>query len=346
VIHSLKNSDYSTKEIGMNKILVNGILSQASTQSNEKFIRPESVFRNWITEDGTSRFKAEPNRYHLFISPACPWSHRVMLMRELKGLNRVISVTELDAIKGENGWQFSQQSFPEWLEASAKHFLYEVYQLADPLYTGRITVPVLWDKKLATIVSNESADIMRMLNVAFESYALSQYDYNPLNLQGEINQINKFIYENISNGVYKAGFATVQTHYNEAVNSLFKAFDELDRRLSMRRYLVGNILTEADLMFFTTLIRFDVIYFVHFKLCLHKISDYEHLSEYLRELYQIPGISKTVDIEHMKKHYYLSHKQLNPNGIIPIGPVFDFTSPHLRDYMGTNNIEPFEQSHI
>ncbi|WDE06070.1 glutathione S-transferase C-terminal domain-containing protein [Thalassomonas viridans] len=323
----------------MSTILVKGVLKQASAKDKGALIRSESEFRHWITKDGGGRFSADPDRYHLFISPACPWSHRVMLMRKLKGLCDVISVTLLDAIKGDNGWKFEHHSLPEWLEVSQEHFLYEVYLKADPEYTGKVSVPVLWDRKLDTIVSNDSGDIMRMFNTVFADYGQVDYDYCPPSRLPEIERINSYIHENITHNIYQAGFSSVQADYDDAVNKIFRAFDELDRRLSLQRYLAGNTLTEADLNFFTTLVRFDVVYYVHFKVCLHRVSDYEHLREYLRDLYQIPAIAETVDMEHIKRHYYRSHYELNPNGIIPAGPAVDFTSPHLRDYMGTNDVD-------
>ncbi|MBW8183529.1 glutathione S-transferase family protein [Shewanella nanhaiensis] len=325
----------------MNKELINGVLKQVKQSERKAINSSESEFRNWIVKDDTGLFKAQPGRYHLFISPACPWSHRVMLMRKLKGLQDIISVTQLDAIKGENGWRFEHHSLPEWLEVSGEHFLYELYLQADPQYTGKVSVPVLWDKERETIVSNDSADIMRMFNNVFASYSKGDYDYSPPSRQPDINRINQYIHKHITNSIYQAGFATAQAEYDDAINKVFKAFDELNHRLSLHRYLVGNTLTEADLNFFTTLIRFDVVYFVHFKVCRHRVSDYVHLKEYLRDLYQTPAIAETVDMEHIKRHYYRSHKQLNPNGIIPSGPSVDLTSPHLRDYMGINNVEDY-----
>lgn len=307
------------------------------TESNNgKFIRDTSRFRHWVTPDGTAGptgeggFSAQPGRYHLYVSLACPWAHRTLIFRQLKGLQAAISVSVVNSFMGDEGWTFSPG--PDVVEDSVNQctHLRDIYTLADPHYTGRVTVPVLWDKQRQTIVSNESADIIRMLNQAFDGAGAKPGDYYPAAKQQEIDDLNALIYDNVNNGVYKAGFATTQAAYEEAVGQLFVVLDELDQRLAQQRYLVGNAITEADWRLFTTLIRFDAVYYSHFKCNIRRIADYPNLSEYVRDLYQQPGVADTVNIPHIKAHYYASHEFVNPMRIVPVGPELDFDRPHNR----------------
>jgi len=292
-----------------------------------RFIRPDTQFRSWITEDGCSGYKAEPERYHLYVSYACPWACRTLIMRSLKGLENIISVSIVEPLMLENGWEFGSKEQGTVDTVNHANYLYEIYLKADINYTGKVTVPLLWDKYTKTIVNNESAEIMRMLNSEFNAYARNTYDFYPKVLHKQINELNEFIYKNINNGVYQCGFAKTQMVYDEAVERLFSALDTLEERLSQSRYLFGDILTETDWRLFTTLIRFDVVYVTHFKCNLKRIEDYSYLPSYLRNLYQIPGIKQTVNFFHIKEHYYRSQKILNPSGIIPKGPIIDFARP-------------------
>lgn len=306
-------------------------------KSDGKFVRQASAFRDWVTKDGSpgpegqKGWPAEPNRYHLYVSLACPWAHRALIFRKLKGLEPMISVSIVSPEMLENGWTFS--AFPGSTEDDlyGSQFLHQVYTRAKPDYTGRVTVPILWDKKRETIVNNESAEIIRMLNSAFDELGAAQGDFYPPPLREAIDTINEVVYHQVNNGVYKAGFATKQEAYEKAVNELFAALDVLERRLETQRYLVGERLTEADWRLFTTLIRFDAVYVGHFKCNQRRIVDYPHLSGYLRELYQMPGIAETVDFEHIKHHYYYSHDMVNPTRIVPVGPVMDLDAPHGRN---------------
>lgn len=307
-----------------------------TASTNGKFVRKDAHFKNWITEDGTAGptgrhgFMAESNRYHLYVSLACPWAHRTLIFRELKGLTEAISVSVVNSFMGDEGWTFNPGSAVIPDSVNGKSRMHEIYTLADPNYTGRVTVPVLWDKHQRAIVSNESADIIRMFNSAFENVGATSGDYYPIMLQDEINLINERIYHGLNNGVYRAGFATTQNAYDEAVFDVFNTLDYMENRLSTQRYLTGSKLTEADWRAFTTLVRFDAVYVGHFK-CNHKrIVDYPALSNYLRELYQIPGIAQTVDIHHIKAHYYASHETINPTRIVPIGPALNLTDAHDR----------------
>ena len=318
----------------MGKMLIDGELREKPSADDGRFVRLESGFRDWISRDGSTEFPAEAGRYHLYISKACPWSHRTTIMRTLKGLDTVISTTCMDAFMGEESWQIDQSAFDESAGVPADAFLFEVYQRAQPRYTGPITVPVLWDKKTQRIVSNESADIMRMLNDAFREFSDSDVDYFPPQHRQEIDRINAFVYKNVNNGVYRAGFATSQEAYDEAIGNLFSALDQLDNLLAGRRYLTGRRITEADWRLFTTLIRFDPVYATHFKTDRRRIADYPNLGAYLRELYQVPGIAQTVDMDHIRQHYFQSHKHLNPAGIIPIGPDINLDRPALREDVG------------
>lgn len=289
-----------------------------------KFKRQESNFRNFI---GSSRFPAEKGRYHLYVSHACPWAHRTTIFRKLKGLEDFISLTVVDALMGESGWTMKDSTDP----INGKKFLHEVYTLADPSYTGRVTVPVLWDSKERTIVSNESSEIIRMFNSEFNSLTGNSADYYPARLRIEIDEINDQVYSSINNGVYKAGFATDQNVYEEEVRALFASLDVLEKRLDVQRYLIGNVLTEADWRLFTTLVRFDPVYFGHFKCNIRRIADYPNLSNYILDLYQMDGVGETINMAHIKKHYYASHTMINPTGIIPAGPAIDYNALHDRD---------------
>ncbi len=302
-----------------------------------KFVRKDSNFRNWVTPSGeagpsgTGGFKAEPGRYHLYVSLACPWAHRTLIFRELKGLQEMISVSVVNAYMGDEGWTFEPGDGVIDDSINQKARLHEIYTLADPKYTGRVTVPVLWDKKQNTIVSNESAEIIRMLNSAFDHLGARTGDYYPESKRQEIDELNTLIYDNVNNGVYKAGFATTQAAYEEAVKGVFNVLEILEQRLTTQRYLAGNEISEADWRLFTTLIRFDAVYVGHFKCNLKRIEDYSALSNYLRDLYQQPGVKKTVDIDYIKAHYYGSHSSINPTQIIPLGPELDFSRPHNRE---------------
>jgi len=296
-----------------------------------RFERKASQFRNWLTADGSAGsvgrvgFAAEPNRYHLYVSLACPWAHRTLIFRTLKGLEDLIPVTIVHPHMLDQGWQFDSTEPLYGLE-----YAHQLYSKADPNYSGRVTVPILWDKQQQTIVSNESAEIIRMFNSAFNTITGNRDDYYPDGLHDEINEINDFVYDSINNGVYKCGFATAQEPYEEAFDKLFAALDKLEERLSGQRYLVGNQITEADWRLFTTLIRFDVVYVGHFKCNRNRICDMPNLWGYLRELYQQPGIAETVNFEHIKNHYYYSHESINPTRIVPKGPTLDFDMPHER----------------
>lgn len=303
-----------------------------------RFKRSEAIFRNWVTADGEAGphgkggFKAEAGRYHLYVSLACPWAHRTLIMRQLKGLEETISVSVVHPLMMENGWTFDED-FPAATGDSLyqNEYLYQLYLHAEPSYTGRVTVPVLWDKQQHTIVSNESADIIRMLNSAFDGVGARAGDYYPDDLQAQIDELNGWIYDTVNNGVYKSGFATSQPAYDEAVTALFASLERLEQILGQTRYLTGDRLTEADLRLWTTLVRFDPVYVTHFKCDKHRISDYLNLSGFLRDLYQTPGIAETVDFDHIRTHYYRSHKTINPTGIISIGPWQDLDEPHGRD---------------
>ena len=290
------------------------------------FKRRESQFRHSI---GTADFEAEAGRYHLFVSLACPWAHRVLIFRKLKKLDPIIGITVVDPLMLENGWVFSEISKDNPIEGI--ECLHQVYTSVDDRYTGRVTVPVLWDKKQRTIVNNESAEIIRMLNSAFDEITGDHTDYYPQSLRSKIDELNLLVYDNINNGVYRVGFATSQQAYEAAFQRLFDTLDLIERRLERQRFLMGQQITEADWRLFTTLIRFDAVYYGHFKANLRRIEDYPNLSNYLRDLYQVDGISETVDIEHIKTHYYFSQTSINPTQVIPVGPILDFARAHNRD---------------
>ena len=303
-----------------------------------KFQRSKTTFRDWITPDGEpgpdgrNALPAEAGRYHLYVSLACPWAHRTLITRKLKKLEDVISLSVVDYHMGEEGWVFSDRSGAIPDTVLGKERLYEVYLEADPHYTGRVTVPVLWDKKTGTIVNNESAEIIRILNTGFDAFGDPSVDITPEGLLGEIEEINALVYDTVNNGVYKAGFATTQEAYEEPFRALFQTLDRLEDLLSRQRYLVpSQAPTEADWRLFTTLIRFDAVYHGHFKCNLRQIADYPNLFGYMLELYQTPGIAETVNFEHIKGHYYSSHKTINPTGIVPLGPDQDLDRPHNRE---------------
>jgi putative glutathione S-transferase len=301
-----------------------------------RFVRKDASFRNWITRDGSpgpsgeGGFPAEAGRYHLYVSMACPWAHRTLVFRRLKGLEEMISVSVVNAFMGDEGWTFDAGDDVVPDTVNNKSRLHEIYTLARPDYSGRVTVPVLWDKELNTIVSNESSEIIRMFNSAFDQVGATPGDYYPEALREEIDALNDFVYPNVNNGVYRAGFATTQKAYEEAVADVFAALDQLEERLADRRYLIGEEITEADWRLFTTLVRFDAVYVGHFKCNIRRIVDYPNLWGYLRDLYQQPGIAETVRIDNIKEHYYASHETINPTGVVPVGPELDFTTPHGR----------------
>lgn len=301
-----------------------------------RFQRQEQAFRHWITPDGEpgpsgeGGFAAEPGRYHLYVSYACPWAHRALILRALKGLEEHIGVSVVHWHMGRHGWTFQNGPgvVPDPLFGVER--LYELYLKADPEFTGRVTVPVLWDKQRGTIVNNESAEIIRMLNGAFDAVGATPGDYYPAALREEIDAVNERVYHKVNNGVYKCGFATSQAAYDENVYPLFETLDWLERLLGERRYLAGDSMTDADIRLFTTLVRFDPVYHGHFKCNVHRLVDYPNLWGFTRELYQHPQIRPTVDFHHIRHHYYESHPKVNPSGVVPAGPDIDFDAPHGR----------------
>ena len=291
--------------------------------SHGEFVRTTSAFRNRVTADGSSGYPAEAGRYHLYVSLACPWAHRTLIARVLKGLQDVISVSVVEPVMTQ-GWCFSE-ALPDHLHGFG--YLHQVYSAANPQYSGRVLVPVLWDKKTGAIVSNESAEIIRMFNDAFAAFSSSAVDLYPAPLRAEIDRVNGFVYDNINNGVYRCGFATEQAAYERAFDRLFSALDWAEGELGKRPYLVGDRPTEADWRLFTTLARFDAVYFGHFKCNRNRVEDFPNLSRYLRDLYLVPGIAGTVNIDHIKRHYYMSHPHINPSRIVPAGPRLKFCAP-------------------
>jgi glutathionyl-hydroquinone reductase len=289
------------------------------------FERPVTTFRRWITANGSSGFSAAAGRYHLFLALACPWCHRTLLFRLLKRLEDVISVSFVEPLMLENGWTFAEPD-----PITRARYAYQIYQRADPRYSGRASVPILWDKETRTIVSNESADIVRMLNSAFDGFTDDRTDYYPPDLRDEIDALNQRIYDTVNNGVYKAGFATSQAAHRAAVTALFETLDALEARLARQRYLLGDRLTEADWRLFPTLARFDAVYYGHFKCNLRHLYEYPALWDYTRTLYQHPGVAATVDLENFKTHYYGSQRRINPSGVVPLGPRLDFALPATR----------------
>lgn len=307
------------------------------TQETEgRFIRSAAQFRNWITADGSAGpngragFKAEPGRYHLYVSYACPWANRTLIFRKIKGLEKMISLSVVHWHMAEEGWTFNDGEgvIPDPIVNA--DYLREIYLKANNRYSGRVTVPVLWDKRTSMIVSNESSEIIRMFNSAFDELGAVEGDYYPESLRDEIDTLNARIYDTVNNGVYKAGFATSQEAYEEAVIPLFETLDWLEQRLAGQRYLTGNQITEADWRLFTTLVRFDPVYVGHFKCNLRRLVDYPNLWAYTRDLYQQPGITETINMMHIKNHYYCSHSTINPSGVVPSGPLIDFNALHSR----------------
>ncbi len=320
-------------------LLVNGQWQDVwydTRSTGGRFVRKDAAFRNWVTADGTpgpsghGGFKAEAGRYHLYVSLACPWAHRTLIVRALKGLQEMISVSSVHWLMLDKGWTFADGPGVVPDTVNGAHLLHQVYTAADPDYTGRVTVPVLWDKQQGTIVSNESSEIIRMLNSAFDGLGANPGDFYPAALRTQIDEINARVYDTLNNGVYKSGFATTQSAHEEAVTPLFETLVWLEERLATRRFIAGEVFTEADIRLFTTLIRFDAVYVGHFKCNLRRIADYPNLSAYTRDIYQRPGVADTVNFEHIKRHYYESHRSINPSGIVPLGPVLDFSASHDR----------------
>ena len=320
-------------------LMVNGKWQEHEPEKTPKghFERKDSAFRDWVTPDGRpgptgqDGFRAVPGRYHLYVSLACPWAHRTLIMRALKGLQETIPISVTHWLMAEQGWTFEagEGVIPDPLYDS--RYVHEIYARADTTYTGRVTVPILWDHHTQTIVNNESADIIRMLGSAFDGVGAKAGDYYPLALRPEIDAVNQRVYETLNNGVYKCGFATTQAAYETALAPLSETLDWLEQRLTQSRYLIGDTLTEADIRLFTTLVRFDPVYYGHFKCNIRRLSEYRNLWSYTRDIYQLPGIARTVDFGHIKRHYYMSHRQINPTGIVPVGPVLDFDAPSERE---------------
>ncbi|BBM87539.1 glutathione S-transferase family protein [Candidatus Uabimicrobium amorphum] len=300
-----------------------------TAKTGGRFVREDAIFRHKITGDGSSDFQPEPGRYHLYVSYACPWAHRTLIFRKLKKLEDAITISVVDPFMGSEGWMFSdgEDCIPDTVNNAQR--LHQIYTTAKADYTGRVTVPILWDKQKKTIVNNESSEIILMMNSEFP-FADNSVDYYPEDIREEIEEVNTFVYKNINNGVYKAGFATSQQAYEEAYDNLFKTLDELEERLGKNRYLLGDRMTVADWRLFTTLVRFDAVYVGHFKCNLRRIADYPNLSGYTRELYQVPGVAETTNMTHIKRHYYESHKTINPTGVVPKGPQLDLDKPHNR----------------
>jgi putative glutathione S-transferase len=304
-----------------------------------RFKRDAAAFRNWITADGAAGptgeagFPAAAGRYHLYVSYACPWAHRTLILRALKGLENMISLSVVNPYMAENGWTFEPGPGVIADPVLGARYLHQIYTAARPDYSGRVTVPVLWDKTRATIVSNESADIIRMFNAAFDALGATSDDYYPAPRRDEIDAVNRRVYHTVNNGVYKAGFATSQEAYDEAALALFETLDWLEDRLAGQRYVASRrAITEADWRLFTTLVRFDAVYVGHFKCNLRRLVDYPNLWAYARELYQLGGVAGTVHMDHIKQHYYASHKTINPTGIIPKGPLVDWSEPYGRRF--------------
>jgi glutathionyl-hydroquinone reductase len=297
------------------------------------FNRQEDAFRDWVRHDGTTPYRPERQRYHLYVSLACPWAHRTIIFRKLKGLEDAIGMTVVDPVRDERGWAFRDGPGHSEDPVNGFKFLSEAYHATDRNYDGRVTVPLLWDKQTKRIVSNSDDDLLRMLNGEFSDFAPSDYDFYPAELRTEIDALNKTIYERVNNGVYLAGFATSQRAYERAAKKLFETLDQLDARLVSQRYLLGQRMTEPDWRLFPTLIRFDAVYHGHFKCNVRRIVDYAHLWPYLRDLYQHEGVAETVNFDHIKRHYYMTHDDINPTRIVPIGPALDFKAPHGREQL-------------
>jgi putative glutathione S-transferase len=296
-----------------------------------EFKRQEDVFRDWVKRDGSTPYQAEAGRYHLYVSLACPWAHRTIILRKLKGLEEVIGMTVVDPVRDERGWAFRDGPGHSTDPVNGFQFLSEAYAATDPKFAGRVTVPVLWDKQTKRIVTNSDDDLLRMFNSEFSDFVTNDHDFYPADLAGAIDDVNKLTYERVNNGVYLAGFATRQRPYEYAARRLFETLDELDARLKSQRYLLGARMTEADWRLFPTLIRFDAVYHGHFKCNLRRIVDYANLWPYLRDLYQHDGVAGTVNFDHIKRHYYMTHEQINPTRIVPIGPQLNLDVPHGRE---------------
>ncbi|MGD9725748.1 MAG: glutathione S-transferase family protein [Nitrospiraceae bacterium] len=296
-----------------------------------EFQRQDDRFRQWVTADGSSGYPAAKNRYHLYVSWACPWAHRTIIVRKLKGLEDSIGLTAVDPIRDERGWAFRDGPGHSTDPVNGFQYLADAYRATDPSYHARVTVPVLWDRMNRRIVSNSDDDLMRMLNSEFDQFARARTDLYPADLRDDIDRLNDRIYNDVNNGVYRAGFATSQRAYERAVRRLFDTLDFLDNQLSNRRYLFGERIVETDWRLFVTLVRFDAVYYVHFKCNVRRIADYPHLLGYLRVLYQYDGIAETVNFDHIKRHYYMTHGDINPTRIVPLGPDQDLRAPHGRD---------------
>jgi putative glutathione S-transferase len=322
-------------------LLVDGVWRDDSHDPSRiqggRFVRPKSPYRSFVTADGSpgpsgeGGFKAEPGRYHLYVSYGCPWAHRTIIYRKLKQLENVVSMSNVSWRTDDDGWTFDTATGSSGDTLLGKTFMYEVYLAATPNFTGRVTVPVLWDKQRKTIVNNESSEIIRMFNSAFDEFTNVRTDYYPPAYRKQIDELNELIYTTFNNGVYRSGFATTQEAYEEAVRGVFSTLDDLEIRLGKQRYLCGPMLTEADIRMFPTLVRFDAVYYSHFKCNLRRIEDYPNLSNYLRDLFQTPGIGETVKFDHIKKNYYGNMVKINPTRIVPIGPALDYSRPHDRD---------------
>ncbi len=296
-----------------------------------EYDRQDDQFRAWVTDDGSSAYPAVAGRYHLYVSWACPWAHRTIIARRLKRIEHVIGMTAVDPIRDDRGWAFRDGPGHSADPVNGFQFLSEAYRATDPLYQTRVTVPVLWDRETRKIVSNSDDDILRMLNQAFQRFSDSPLDLYPKDLRTDINELNAYIYEFVNNGVYRAGFATTQPAYEQAVIAVFDALDQIERRLATRRYLFGQQIVETDWRLFVTLIRFDAVYHGHFKCNLRRIVDYPNMFGYLKDLYQQEGIAETVKFDHIKRHYYITHDDINPTGIVPLGPDQDLLAPHGRE---------------
>ena len=324
-------------------LLVNGKWQDKwydTDSSKGEFQRESAQLRNWVTADGSAGpsgregFKAQKGRYHLYVSLACPWAHRTLIFRTLKGLEDYIDVSVVSPDMLSQGWTFDQAKGSSGDSLFGYHYMHQLYTRNNPTYSGRVTVPVLWDKQQNCIVSNESAEIIRMFNEAFNHLTGNTLDFYPEHLRKDIDAINELVYHGINNGVYRTGFATTQQAYEQAFDTLFSALEKVERRLAGQRYLVGSELTEADWRLFTTLIRFDAVYFGHFKCNKRTIESYDNLANYLRDLYQIKGVAETLNMAHIKRHYYFSHTMINPTQVVPKGPDLDFSRPHNRRFMG------------